>query len=327
MVGVDEEKNVVKDEVMELVREVRKKYRFEFAGTMDVQATGACRKMAVTEKGILISDRFPDEDQPAAAILSRPLSGNAAFERILDEVPVGASITSICVVPEENTFIYPRLCGGSLLPVKHDPRSGTQTPFDPPPEGEYINIASIDTDGNTVIVTDVFAHLIAEYSIDGAFLRRIPFPERYEYPIAVERAGESSFLMAFWQDHLQIVCPQYSACDDLADSYLILVGADGRIAEDLTDISRWLFRREPIRALARDATGSCFILTTERLIKINQSFEKVFEVNLSEQLGRVSKSGRLSPGDTMFLDMKYFDGRLYLLQGKPDKRICVFGVG
>ncbi len=326
-VNTSKKRDAPSQEVLQRVREVREKYRCEYIESMDLRIPGDPIRMSVSENGILVGSRRSAGGSFAGTIFSRPLSGETRFARVIDEFPTGTTGPCVRMIPEENSVIYTRLIDGQILPLKYGLSTGREFPFEPLHKRKFVNISSIKVYDDVLVLSDVFSHIIVEYSTTGKLIREITLPDGYEYPAGVERTDDGFYVVALQQDHAKKSHPEYSKRNTLAESYLILMDGSGNVIKDITGISRHIFKEEAVRGITEDKNGNYYILTSSHIIKANTSFEKIYEADLLKCSMRFPDSERRLSRSSVFFNLEYLDGKLYLLEPMTNKKIYVFDVG
>ncbi len=323
---VEGKRTVPIPDVLDRIHEILEKYRFEFAGSIQYDLPGLCVSMDVTRSGIFAGSRTTVDGSQTGSVFCRPLSGNNAFESAAGEIPVGTSSMSICCLENGESVVYPRSCDGKVTPVKKNLRTGAETLFEFLPEGSFTKIVSIKVFGERIVLVDILSNFIAEYSLDGEYLKSIPLPTDYRYPVDVEEVENGYYITAFRQGHFKAGDFDYSKIERFPDSYLVVIDNKGNIEDDLTGSCRGLFRREPIRALATDKKANHYVLTARTLVKTDPSCEVIYQVDMQGYSDELPDSEPGISESSEFYDMKYSEGKLYLLESITNKRIYVFNV-
>jgi hypothetical protein len=314
-------------EITQRVREVREKYRFGYVESVDLRIPGDPTRMSVGEKGILIGSRRSAGDSFVGTVFLRPLTEGARFAKVIDDFPTGTTGPCARMIPAENSIVYTRLVDGQILPMKYDPSTERETAFEPLQGNRFTNISSVKGYGGVLVFSDVFSHIIVEYTTTGRLIREINLPEGYEYPSGVEKIDDSSYVVVLQQDHAKKNHPEYSKGDMPSQSYMILVDHSGNVVEDLTDVSKHIFAEEALRGIVSDRKGNYFLLTASHVIKASKSFERIYEADLPKCSRRFPDTEPRLTKSAGFFNLEYLDGKLYLLEPMINKKIYVFNVG
>jgi hypothetical protein len=312
-------------EILERIKTVRTRYRFEHTGSFTIHPQYLLKNMAVAGDRIYIAGRKRSGDSTRISIFHSEKGGRDGFSRVVDGVSIGSSLAPLCVHGNESRLIYPSMIDEDLRIVSRDMESQGIQVFDPVPDGHLTYVSSMEIYGSTVLFADVFSHRIMEYDVSGRLIRRIRIPDGYEYPLRAVKTLDGDYLVAFGQDHHRRTSPEYSSCANLQKSYVVKTDGSGRIVADLSGACRDLFERSAVTGLAVDGYGNAYVLISGSIVKIDLSRGKVFEADV-RRAGQGTKPGTQLSGTRTIYEMKYFEDRVYLLGIASEPVLHVFRV-
>ena len=319
------ERTVCTEDAFARIQRIREECRFNYIGPVTICAKYHFKDLSVSGKRICAAGRKTSGSRDSFSLFLSEKGGKDGFRNVLSDVPIGNSTSPVCFTADGKRIVFPRLIDGEIRLQSQEIDGQDVTVFDRIPGVKLRQISSTQANGHNITIADELAHVMAEYDENGRYLRSIPLPEGYEYPIRIATYHDGNYLVAFGQGHHRRLNPEFSRCDKPLQSFLVIMGSDGRIIRDQTEPCRYLFEGSPIRGIGTDSSGNVYVLVAGCVAKIDESGRKIFEAEVRRPSQDGDENDHLWKTWTV-ADMRFSDGRLYVLGNSSESVIHVFDV-